>query len=657
MKHPARKWLMGVATAMMLASFPQLLAQSDAAENFYAQKIMLENTIRHRVSDAIFKITDNDKFVVDVKVFMDVKSGRTFQTIYAPLESPTWQSEPTPVPSSAQPTSQTGPAGETLTPLPKPGSRGASQSGNTPKPVPVPKGQNLDEILPGIPSIQKPQTDLLDTELTPAASAPDTAPAAIVDSLSASSDLALDTSRVTPQSAAAAAQPLTEASIPYAETPAPVAPPVGKRLMAVQNVTAPVIKVKRVDITIILQDQIDPTTVENIRQVSMVASHFDRSRGDVLNIMTASFKDGQKTRTTAEQVLLKSIADRMAVMEKHQKAKADSDRSRALILEHSRLQKEREDIAQLRQQEEDRLKQREVELKQQRETEQQKLAQREETLRKSRQAEEQRLADERAKLYQQQRNQAQVQLKADSLRIALLAKQLKDLQGQLKSGDMEEEHRLKLELEQRKKEQERTRLEQEQAKLSEKFQTLQQKPLEAETAPGGTNNKALYFILGGAALLILILGLVFAAMNRRPTAIYPEYPGMGRTPADDDRINKAAEKAAQDAEKRIKDLLKAQRQQTGDDTVAPPSEKLTDETLGGAAGTGYAPTTRQPTIRPEEAARAEMDDVRKSVVSLAIGRPDSASKIIGGWLQDAGGATSSGSTDSEAQQPRKAEES
>jgi flagellar biosynthesis/type III secretory pathway M-ring protein FliF/YscJ len=52
-------------------------------------------------------------------------------------------------------------------------------------------------------------------------------------------------------------------------------------------------KVRKLDISIILKEGIDPDLVESIRQVAMVASHFDRSRGDMLSIMTTTFSEDQ----------------------------------------------------------------------------------------------------------------------------------------------------------------------------------------------------------------------------------------------------------------------------------------------------------------------------------------------------------------------------
>ncbi len=50
-------------------------------------------------------------------------------------------------------------------------------------------------------------------------------------------------------------------------------------------------KVKKLDISLILKEGIAPDLVESIRQVAMVASHFDRHRGDMLSIMTTTFSE------------------------------------------------------------------------------------------------------------------------------------------------------------------------------------------------------------------------------------------------------------------------------------------------------------------------------------------------------------------------------
>ena len=70
--------------------------------------------------------------------------------------------------------------------------------------------------------------------------------------------------------------------------------------------------VRNMEISIIIQEGAAPELIENIRQVVMVASRFDRPRGDVLSIMTASFKE-RRDEKSAEQVLLKNIAEKARV--------------------------------------------------------------------------------------------------------------------------------------------------------------------------------------------------------------------------------------------------------------------------------------------------------------------------------------------------------
>ena len=72
--------------------------------------------------------------------------------------------------------------------------------------------------------------------------------------------------------------------------------------------------IRNMEISIIIQEGAAPELIENIRQVVMVASRFNRPRGDVLSIMTASFKERRDERS-AEQVLLKNIAEKLESLE------------------------------------------------------------------------------------------------------------------------------------------------------------------------------------------------------------------------------------------------------------------------------------------------------------------------------------------------------
>ena len=82
--------------------------------------------------------------------------------------------------------------------------------------------------------------------------------------------------------------------------------------------------VKNLEISIIIQEGAAPELIENIRQVVMVASRFNRARGDVLSIMTASFKE-RRDEKSAEQVLLKNIAEKLESLESQRERLGEVD--------------------------------------------------------------------------------------------------------------------------------------------------------------------------------------------------------------------------------------------------------------------------------------------------------------------------------------------
>ena len=81
------------------------------------------------------------------------------------------------------------------------------------------------------------------------------------------------------------------------------------------KVSMPIIE--KLDISCILPEGSAPELIENVRQIIMVASHFDRSRGDVLSVMTASFRQ-RKDERTAESIILRSIAKKIDELEERQ---------------------------------------------------------------------------------------------------------------------------------------------------------------------------------------------------------------------------------------------------------------------------------------------------------------------------------------------------
>lgn len=100
------------------------------------------------------------------------------------------------------------------------------------------------------------------------------------------------------------------------------------------DISSPMPVIGKMEINCILPEGSSPELIENVRQIIMVASHFDRSRGDVLSVMTASFRDRRDERT-AEAIILRSIAEKIDQLEE---TKAESD---ARVAEDWRTELER----------------------------------------------------------------------------------------------------------------------------------------------------------------------------------------------------------------------------------------------------------------------------------------------------------------------------
>ena len=79
-------------------------------------------------------------------------------------------------------------------------------------------------------------------------------------------------------------------------------------------------EIKKMYISLILQEGAAPELIENIRQLTMAASKFDRNRGDKLTIMTASFREKRDQRS-AEQIMLKNIAEKIELLENLERLK------------------------------------------------------------------------------------------------------------------------------------------------------------------------------------------------------------------------------------------------------------------------------------------------------------------------------------------------
>jgi len=332
--------------------------------------------------------------------------------------------------------------------------------------------------------------------------------------------------------------------------------------------------------------------------VTMVASHFNRERGDKLQVMTADFQGANKDKPDTEQLLLRSIAEKMTAIEARQKEDAENKRVKELEISQEKMRLEQAnkeardaELARIRQEEAQKQKDHEAELARLRQQEEQRITQRENELRDLREQEENRLAEERRQIFEAQQSQAQDRLRQDSLRLALLTEQLNDLKKQLSAVDLEEEQRLKLELEQKRREAEKSAIKEREDKLKQQMNDLENQRLQATMIPEDEDN-LLWVLIIGAAVLVGLAVIVGALMGGRRSTPEPPPPH-----------DMVQEKVEPEPKPEVK--------------VEPEEEVVQEEQ-----------------IDPELI--DEVDSIKKSVVSLAVSKPGSASNIVKEWLQDTG---------------------
>ena len=227
-----------------------LLGQQSSS--YLTQKLMVESDLRSRIATALSKIIDDQKYVIDVDVNIEVTGEKEEQITIIPSDRPIYDE------ASAL---------EELTTIigeaaPKGGSDPESEFSSMGLPIP-----GFDFEVEAEPQVAQENSN--EGQRGPGMVVPIQEPGNTTERVQSKT--------------------LT------------------KRVPAIAAV-------KRLQISIILQEGAAPELIENIRQVVMVASRFDRTRGDVLSIMTASFKE-RRDEKSAEQVLLKNIADKLEMLQ------------------------------------------------------------------------------------------------------------------------------------------------------------------------------------------------------------------------------------------------------------------------------------------------------------------------------------------------------
>ncbi|MCF7823119.1 MAG: hypothetical protein K9N35_03015 [Candidatus Marinimicrobia bacterium] len=601
MKYPKLKHIMAGIVLISLMLISQVFAFQDTNQDVLSQKILLENTINQRVSDAVYRILRHENFIVNVNVVMESTPKQKYTTTY---ETPGAKQDAENKEANALSKSA---AGGTAAP----GSAQDNASGVTEQKKKTvlkkrPIKSSIPSDIPGFPGIQSPGFELYEEEVLADeektddviyAAAEDldrVAPmndGAIDTSVAAEAILSLDENEVITEEGVESTPASTQgqALVDYAE---PESPTMARHTVA--STTGPSLSVKKMELTIILEDPVSPKIIENIRTIAMVASHFNRDRGDKLQVMTADFQGGKNQKPDTEQILLKSIAEKMTAIEARQKEETENSRIKELEAEKARFEQEQinkdaqnAELIRLREQELEKQRVHEAELARIRQQEEDRIAQREEELRNLREQEENRLAEERRQMFEARQEQARKSMREDSLRLALLTEQLEDLKHQLSAVDMEEEQRLKLELEKKRREAEKSAIHDREEKLKLQMEELENQRLQASVIPENENDLLPLLLIGGAVLvaLAILLGAMMGGRRRAPAAALAQDDMKPPVP-----------------------------------TPAPAREEVEEE--------------------PEEEINHELinevDSIKKSVVSLAVSKPGSASNIVKEWLKDAG---------------------
>ncbi len=268
--------------------------------------------------------------------------------------------------------------------------------------------------------------------------------------------------------------------------------------------------IEKVDISCILPEGSAPELIENVRQIIMVASHFDRSRGDVLSVMTASFRQ-RKDERTAESIILRSIAKKIDELEERQ---SDAE---AQVAEDWKSELEGWKNEETRRREEERAIWR---------------------------SELDRIENERiAREFQNERKSL---IERDSIRMNQLTQEISQLKDVLSGSQLSEEQEDEFNETVSTKEEEREELD---SIIAEKLAMLEQTQGELENMSGGMNNLPIYLMSAISLLAVLALAAVilFNGRSSKPSYVMPP-PWMMPPPQQSQQKKKVKNNSTDDME-------------------------------------------------------------------------------------------------------------
>ena len=560
---------------------------------YLAQKLMVENNIRERVRDALSKIVDNNKYVINVDVDLEISDEVEEQiTVLAERE--------------------TRKAVETASPTQTETDKSLSSIKQS---IDVEENVEKSSYSVGLP-IPGFEMDFTKSGNKKSKKAEKPAPPVI----------SVDTK-----------DPI-EVTAPGVESSDP-------RVDKVLSRTRPSrAEIKKMYISLILQEGAAPELIENIRQLTMAASKFDRNRGDKLTIMTASFREKRDQRS-AEQIMLKNIAEKIELLEQKREIEENSqDRTwkdeltRYRDEESARRQEDRKffegQISQLEQQAKNRAYAQEK---------------KEMLLRDSLKLK--KLNDEiialKTMLKSSERRDSlksiSKQERIDSLRYANLSSELDDLAKSLqtavskKSKDEEVIAKQKIQEEMAEREKQKEVREKE---IGDKIRELDNVQAELdrlhENMEKESGNTAIILIALGALVFLLLVALIFVMLrnNNRQAPVPPwMMPPPPRPRKPRKKEAKKEEKNSEPAQKTEEPASKSEAQ--SEEPVVTPAAPQPEQSASAESNNEESEESSSPPSSDDDPSvvRSEINDIRKSVVSMSVGQPDRTTTIVKEWLE------------------------
>ena len=581
---------------MKLALFSLAGLLVGQGSGYLAQKLMVENNIRERVRDALSKIVDNNKYVINVDVDLEI-SDEVEEQITVLAERENQKAE-----------TKTVEATETEKSL-----SSIQQS------IDIEENVEKSSYSVGLP-IPGFEMDFSSTNKT---SKKAEKPAPPVISVETKNPI--------------------EVTSPEMDSNEP-------RVDKVLSRTRPSrAEIKKMYISLILQEGAAPELIENIRQLTMAASKFDRNRGDKLTIMTASFREKRDQRS-AEQIMLKNIAEKIELLEQKREIEENTqDRTwkdeltRYRDEESARREEDRKffegQISQLEQQAKDRAYAQEK---------------KEMLLRDSLKLK--KLNDEIVALKGMLRSSERrdslksisKQERLDSLRYANLSSELdelaKSLQVAVSKESKDEEVIAKRKIQEEMAEREKQKEDRER-EIADKIRELDNVQAELdrlhEDMEQDAGNTAIILIALGALVFLLLVALIFVMLRNNsrqapvPPWMMPPPPRQPRRPRrPKKKDSKKEEKNSEPAQKTEEPASKSETQ-SEEPVVAPaaPQPEQSDTTDKETEKEEESSSPPSSSDDDPSVVRSEINDIRKSVVSMSVGQPDRTTTIVKEWLE------------------------